>query len=340
MIRVAMPVLKNTYTMVDDRQYCYVNVNGIDDKISLPITANSFNVVMPTDRNAVFKVTLSYVSNTKTYTVTNVQLYYNGNLVNHSYSKNIFYAPVSQTDNLVSGELELPEDNCVISIKLNGNDVKTVKSNQNNGGYVWGKPYKFTPTIQDYCAVFESKVWATRAGEVTTEPAKGNPNNTYFSGIINSMLNITPDTDKIFHGESYIPVEMVWESTEDRPVGWGRTFFDDMFGPVTGNVNKSFSYCIGEPVINNGGSSWEYEAPIITQNGWWYASIKNPNKVPLYAEITNENSSGTILTKSSSYIGAGKTISFTWSTGDELHAYFAETSNGQPVSSSSGITRE
>ena len=136
MIRVAMPVLKNTYTMVDDRQYCYVNVNGNDAKISLPITANSFNVVAPTDSNAVFKVTLSYVSNTKTYTVTNVQLYYNGSFVNNSYSKNIFYAPVSQTDNLVSGELELPEDNCVISIKLNGNDVKTVKSNLNNGGYV------------------------------------------------------------------------------------------------------------------------------------------------------------------------------------------------------------
>lgn len=337
MIRVAMPVLKDTYTIVDDRQYCYIYIGGTVYTESLPLPT-SFSLYHPQNSDVEYRIRISRSGSV--YTVSSVSHYYDGNYV-REFDKKIFFSTPSHADSLVSGSLELPSDSCVISISYNGNDVKTVKSNQNNGGYVWGKPYKFTPTIQDYCAVFESKVWATRAGEVTTEPAKGNPNNTYFSGIINSMLNITPDTDKIFHGESYIPVEMVWESTEDRPVGWGRTFFDDMFGPVTGNVNKSFSYCIGEPVINGGGSSWKYDAPIITYNSWWNASIKNPNKVPLYAEVTSVNSfNGNILEKSSMYIGAGQTVSYTWPTGDELNVYFAETSNGQPVSSSSGITRE
>ena len=132
MIRVAMPVLKDTYTIVDDRQYCYIYIGGTVYTQSLPLPA-SFSLYHPKNSDAEYRIRISRSGSV--YTVSSVSHYYDGNYV-REFDKKIFFSTPSHADSLVSGTLELPSDSCVISISYNGNDVKTVKSNQNDGGYV------------------------------------------------------------------------------------------------------------------------------------------------------------------------------------------------------------
>lgn len=338
MIRVAMPVLKDTYTIIDDRQYCYIYIGGTVYTQSLPLPA-SFSLYHPQNSDAEYYIRISRSGNI--YTASSVLHYYSGNYV-REFDKKIFFSTPSHADSLVSGSLELPSDSCVISISYNGNDVKTVKSNQNNGGYIWGKPYKFTPTLTGDCLVSwngddndHPRVWPFRYGDVVVEPALNNPNNTYFTNIINSMLNITYDNSKIFHGEKYLPYEIIF--SDGKPANMGVPI-GDVFGPVSGPVSGTYSACLGygwmsQVTLKN--------PPILAPQGWSYVDIYNPNDETLYAHVECINTYyGTTLDTDDIMVKSRQHAQGTWVMGDKFSVYFTYPNEKKPVSTTAYLTRE
>lgn len=302
MIKLYVPAITTNKTFVWDghRKTCKIRIQDIngprytEQEISLPITSTSLTI--PDYSGEVdYKITLTISGDTRTYTVTNIQMYYQNSIV-PTYTPrtlNIFVIPTPGTYGV--------SNSVVKRIIFNGKEVYMTKCNKNpeNENYVWAKPYTITIHKNNDCFLYESEV-----GVVRNETLGGvkEPGDYRLSSREGSQAGNEVIRYPIYHGEYYKIDELI---IEDGDIVDIHVF--DTIGPVSSDVAYN-AYCTGEGDYGGGGggSTYKYKAPVVDSKAYSVYYISSPNGAYVSLQLWCRNGDGKVFKVSNSVSGASR----------------------------------
>lgn len=267
MIKLYVPAITTNKTFVWDghRKTCKIRIQDpygmrySEGEFVLPITSTSLTVVHYSGETE-YKVTLTISGDARTYTVTNIQMYYDGYVVSTYVpdTLNVFVIPTPGTYGV--------SNSVVKRIIFNGKEVYMTKCNKNpdNENYVWAKPYTLTINNID-CSLYGSEVAPERVEEIGGIKEPGD----YFGGTVPSLWGQDTNYFTIYHGEVYNIDELVLaESGEPGTPIDPYELYNQMLNVITlttiGPVNGSVTYsatCTGDPGGSGGLPEVIYEPP-------------------------------------------------------------------------------
>ena len=284
---VQAKTMNSSYTWDGHRKTCKIRIRDAsgtqysEGEFVLPITSTSLTVTHHSGE-VEYKVILTISGDARTYTVTNIQMYYNGSIVS-TYTPdtlNVFVIPTPGTYGV--------SNSVVKRIIFNGKEVYMTKCNKNpeNENYVWAKPY--TLTINNInCSLYGSEVAPARVEEIGGIKEPGD----YFTGKWPSLWGQDTNYFTIYHGEVYYMDELVLaESGEPGTPIDSHEASNQLLnvvrlatiGPVNGSITYSAT-CTGDPGGSGGGTT--YKAPKLSKS-LYYIHIYNPNTVALNYKVT------------------------------------------------------